>query len=259
MGKKTKEQDDKNFVKFGFEKISTKSKRNKVSDLFDSISSDYDKMNDIMSLGSHRFWKKDLVERIEFFKSQKKKKSVLDLAGGTGDIAFLIKNIWPKNNITVFDLSKQMIDIGILKSKNKGFTDNPQWISGDSAHLPFKNSTFDIITCAFGIRNVAEVDHTLSECYRVLRPGGKILILEFSPVAIEPLNKIYNFYLKNVIPEIGRKVAKDKRAYQYLCDSILTFYKPKEFTKILEKSGFQKIKTIKYFLGIAYLYIAFHI
>ena len=122
MVKKTKEQDDKNFVKFGFEEISTKSKRKKVSDLFDSISSDYDKMNDIMSLGSHRLWKKDLVERIEFFKSQKKKKSVLDLAGGTGDVAFLIKNRWPKNNITVFDLSKQMIDIGILKSKNKGFS-----------------------------------------------------------------------------------------------------------------------------------------
>ena len=153
MAKKAKEQDDKNFVKFGFEEISTKSKRKKVSDLFDSISSDYDKMNAIMSLGSHRLWKKDLVERIEFFKSQKKKKSVLDLAGGTGDVAFLIKNRWPKNNITVFDLSKQMIDIGILKSKKKGFTDNPIWISGDSALLPFKNSTFDIFGSPDDLKN----------------------------------------------------------------------------------------------------------
>ena len=121
MAKILKEQESLNLVRFGSEKISIDSKRGKISKLFNSISSNYDKMNDIMSLGSHRLWKKDLVERLEFFESHKKKKTVLDLAGGTGDIAFLIRERWPKNQVTVFDLSVEMINIGIKKIYKKRF------------------------------------------------------------------------------------------------------------------------------------------
>lgn len=259
MAKISKEQENPNLVQFGLKKVSSTSKRKNISKLFDGISSEYDKMNDIMSLGSHRLWKKDLVERLEFFNSQKRKKSVLDLAGGTGDIALLIRKRWPNNKITILDLSKNMVNIGLKKSKAKGYNKNPIWLVGDSAYLPFKNSSFDIVTCAFGIRNIAEVKKTLLECRRILCPGGKILFLEFSPQVIAPFDNIYNFYLKKIIPKIGKKIAKDEKAYKYLCDSIITFYNPELFSKLLEECSFKNIKTIKYLGGIAYLYMAFNI
>ena len=259
MAKILKEQDSRDLVRFGLEKISIDSKRGKISKLFNSISSNYDKMNDIMSLGSHRLWKKDLVERLEFFGSHKRKKTVLDLAGGTGDIAFLIRERWPKNQITVFDLSIDMINIGIEKSIKKDFIDNPNWVIGDAAYLPFKNSTVDIITCAFGIRNISEIEKTLAESFRILKPGGKLLILEFSPEVMSPFKKIYNFYLKNILPNLGKNIAKNEEAYQYLCDSILSFYSPNAFSKMIRNCGFKNIKIIKYMGGIACLYMAFRI
>ena len=259
MAKILKEQESLNLVRFGSEKISIDSKRGKISKLFNSISSNYDKMNDIMSLGSHRLWKKDLVERLEFFESHKKKKTVLDLAGGTGDIAFLIRERWPKNQVTVFDLSVDMINIGIKKSIKRGFISNPNWVLGDTAYLPFKDSTVDIITCAFGMRNISEIEKTLAESYRILKPGGKLLILEFSPEVISPFKKIYNFYLKNILPSLGKNIAKNEEAYQYLCDSILYFYSPNVFSKMIRNCGFRNIKIIKYMGGIACLYMAFRI
>ena len=259
MAKILKKQASQDHVKFGLDKISVDSKRKKILKLFNSISSNYDKMNDIMSLRSHRLWKKDLVERIEFFRFQKNKKFVLDLAGGTGDIAFLIRKRWPNNHITIYDLSLEMLNVGIKKSKKKGFTKNLSWMIGDSAYLPFKESCFDIITCAFGIRNICEIEKTLSESFRILKPGGKLLVLEFSPDVINPFKNIYNFYLKKIIPKMGKEITNNMDAYQYLCDSILTFYKPKVFSKMIEDNGFQKIKIIKYLGGIACLYIAFRI
>ena len=253
MGK-TKMTDNKVF--YGRKKISISKKRENISRIFTEISNNYDKMNDIMSLGTHRIWKNDLVNRVSYNLSNKKTSSILDIAGGTGDISLSILKKHPNNNITILDLTPEMIKIGKSKAIEKKFIYNPIWIAGDSAKMPFQDSIYDIITCAFGIRNVAEIQKTLDNSYKVLKPGGKIFILEFSPKILFPFQNFYDLYLKKIIPIMGEKFADNKNAYQYLIESIETFDTPEIFIKKLENANFKIIKIKKYLGGIACLYIA---
>tara|TARA_B100000686_G_scaffold101382_1_gene108571 strand:- start:17989 stop:18744 length:756 start_codon:yes stop_codon:yes gene_type:complete len=246
----------KNKVFYGRKKVSVNKKRGNIIKIFTEVSYNYDKMNDIMSLGTHRLWKKDLVDKISYNLSNKKVSKILDIAGGTGDISLSILKKYPNNNITILDLTPEMIKVGKSKAIEKNFIYNPIWIAGDSAELPFQNSIYDIITCSFGIRNVAEIEKTLLSSNRVLKPGGKIFILEFSPKIAPPFQNIYEFYLKNIIPLMGKKFANNKNAYQYLAESIETFYTPEKFKKIMENAGFKILKIKKYMGGIACLYIA---
>ena len=142
-----------------------------------------------MSLGAHRIWKKDLVDRIRKDQLSNDNKDILDLAGGTGEIAFEIKKRFKNNNITVMDLTPSMIKIGKFKASTSDFKGSLKWVAGDSAYLPFRDYSFNNITCAFGIRNVAEIEKTINGCYKVLKPGGKLMILEFSPEVITPFQK----------------------------------------------------------------------
>ena len=245
-----------NNVIYGLKKIPISQKRQKISNLFEEVSNDYDKMNDIMSLGSHRIWKKDLVERISKEQFLNDTQNILDLAGGTGDIAFEILKRFKNNNVTVMDLTPGMIKVGKSKSLSTDYKNSIKWIAGDSAYLPFKDFSFNNITCAFGIRNVAEIEKTIEGCYKILRPGGKLMILEFSPEVITPFQKFYEYYLKNVIPFLGDKIANNKKAYKYLSESIETFYAPDNFCKLLECKGFHIVKIKKYANGAACLFIA---
>ena len=241
---------------YGLKTIPISEKRQKISSLFKEVSNDYDKMNDIMSLGIHRIWKKDLVSRLEREQLPLNEKKILDLAGGTGDIAFSVKKLFPNNQITIMDLTIGMMKVGKQKAFHQKINDGINWVAGDSAYLPFSDNSFNNITCAFGIRNVAEVKKTLESCYKVLKPGGKLMILEFSPEVIIPFQKFYKYYLNNIIPFLGDKVANNKKAYQYLTESIETFYTPDVFSDIIESVKFKMIKLKKYSSGIACLYIA---
>ena len=149
-----------------------------------------------------------------------------------------------------------MMKVGKQKAIKKNIYEGLNWVSGDSAYLPFTQSSFNNITCAFGIRNVAELEKTLNECYKVIKPGGKLMILEFSPEVIIPFQKFYDYYLKNVLPFLGDKIANNKKAYQYLAESIETFYTPNDFCDILQSAKFKIVKLKKYLGGTAYLYIA---
>jgi len=245
-----------NTVFYGSKKVSINEKRVNITKIFTDISKNYDKMNDIMSLGTHRLWKKDLVNRIGYNLPNHKNSQILDIAGGTGDISIEILKKYPKNNITILDLTTEMIKIGKAKAILQKINNKPLWIAGDSAKLPLRNSIYDIVTCAFGIRNIAEIEKTLNNCYQVLKPGGKLFILEFSPKTIPSFQGIYNFYLKNIIPILGEKFANNRNAYQYLIESIETFYTPDIFIKKLENANFKMIKLKNYLGGIACLYIA---
>ena len=253
--KKEKDINEKKVI-YGLKKIPISEKRNKVANLFEEVSNDYDKMNDIMSLGAHRIWKKDLVDIIGKEQMIQDSKNILDLAGGTGDIAFAIKKRFKNNNITIMDLTLGMMKIGKSKASALGYDSDLKWIAGDSAYLPFKDYSFNNITCAFGIRNVAEIEKTVESCYNVLIPGGKLLILEFSPKVIAPFQKFYEYYLKNIIPTLGDKIANNREAYQYLSESIETFYSPKNFCELLEDKGFNLVNLKKYANGAACLFIA---
>ena len=251
-----KENNNEKRVIYGLKKIPISQKRNKIANLFEEVSNDYDKMNDIMSLGAHRIWKKDLVDNIGKEQMIEDSKNILDLAGGTGDIAFSIKKRFKNNNITIMDLTPGMMKIGKSKASAYGFNNSLKWIAGDSAYLPFKNYTFNNITCAFGIRNVAEIEKTIECCYDVLKPGGKLMILEFSPKVIKPFQQVYEYYLKNIIPFLGDKIANNKKAYKYLSESIETFYSPDNFCELLEAKRFKLVNLKNYANGAACLFIA---
>ena len=245
-----------NKVYYGKKKVSIDEKRNNISKIFSEVSYNYDKMNDIMSFGTHRLWKKDLVERVSYELTTNKVSKILDIAGGTGDISFSILNKKPNNEITILDLTPDMIEIGKSKASKLGFINNPIWIAADSANLPLRDSFYDIVTCAFGIRNVAEIDKTLRNAYNTLKPGGKIFIMEFSPKILSPFQKPYSYYLNHIIPRLGEKFANNRNAYQYLIESIETFDRPEKFVTKIKKANFKIIKLKKYLGGIAYLYIA---
>ena len=168
MNKKIKLDEKK--VIYGLKKIPINQKRKEISNLFENVSNDYDLMNDLMSLGTHRIWKKDLVDRLEREQILTTKKTILDLAGGTGDIAFALKKRFSQNEITIMDLTLGMMKVGKNKAIKKNIYEGLNWVAGDSAYLPFTQSSFNNITCAFGIRNVAELEKTLNECYKILKP-----------------------------------------------------------------------------------------
>ena len=220
-----------------------------IKELFDDVSSKYDLMNDLMSFGLHRVWKRSLIENLK----NEKANEILDLAGGTGDISRALAKKFIDSNVYLYDLSFKMILHGrnskTLKPKNLFF------LNGSADQLAFKDNSIDIITIAFGLRNFSNLERCILECNRVLKYGKKIFVLEFSPSVNEFINPYYEFYSKNIIPMIGRKVANNKDAYKYLVDSIKNFPHNLELEKIFTKNGFFCYNRIKYLGGIAYLNI----
>jgi demethylmenaquinone methyltransferase/2-methoxy-6-polyprenyl-1,4-benzoquinol methylase len=223
---------------FGERRVKPDEKTGLVRGVFDSVASKYDIMNDLMSGGLHRLWKNRLVRMIR----PRSGLDYLDVAGGTGDIAFRIKKAAPASNITVFDLNPHMLEVGQDRAADRGWLNDFKWIAGNAEKLPFPDQSFDVYTIAFGLRNVTYIDTALKEAVRVLKPGGRFFCLEFSPVQYPLLDKIYAAYSDAVIPRIGKLVANDAESYQYLVESIRKFPSPRNLTRRMEDAGMKQAK-----------------
>jgi len=214
-------------------KLNNQKKSVFVQNVFDQVFDKYDFMNDVMSLGIHRLWKKHFIDWLAPLNNKK----LLDMACGSGDIVKLFIN-YTKNNcqIDAIDANTKMISIGKKKLKNYN---NIKWNIGNAEKLKFKNNTFDYYTISFGIRNVLNVDRALSEAFRVLKPGGRFMCLEFSKIQNNYLDKIYQLYSKN-IPKIGKFIVGNSKPYKYLVNSIENFYNQDELIDLIKKNNFYK-------------------
>ena len=223
-----------------------------VTKVFQDVFDKYDLMNDLMSLGVHRLWKKDFINWL----NPQKNTTLIDVASGTGDIAKLYLNkINYKGHVYCVDESGDMLNIN--KEKLKRST-NVKWFCGSAEKLPFKNNYFDYYTISFGIRNIDNINNALKEAYRVLKPGGRFLCLEFSKVENEILNKFYKTYSKS-IPTIGKFVVGKSQPYEYLINSIEKFYSQEEFLKKIEKQNFSNISCKNLNGGIAAIHSAWKV
>ena len=230
---------------FGYEQLTKSEHYKKVQNVFDSVAKEYDLMNDIMSLGLHRVWKKDFVNLIDI--DNKKKINILDLAGGTGDIAKRILKKYPDVSVNIIDKNFMMLkETFDEKSFVKG--NNIKLICGDGENIPLPDNSIDIITLSFGVRNMTDRLKCLYECYRVLKKGGTFLCMEFSMPENYTLRNIYDAWSFLMIPRLGKLIAKSEDSYKYLVESIRTFPRPIEFIEMLEKAEFKKT-TIKQLSG----------
>jgi ubiquinone/menaquinone biosynthesis methyltransferase len=231
-----------NTTDFGFKKVKIEEKSHLVKQVFDNVATSYDIMNDFMSGGMHRVWKDKMVKNIDFSDKSKIYK-ILDVAGGTGDIAFRILKKARENNIQttieVADINQEMLDVGKSRAVDNNLISGLQFTCANGEELPYENDRFDYYTIAFGIRNFTNIDKGLAEAYRVLKPGGKFICLEFSQVNNLILSKLYDLYSFNVIPKLGKLVARDEASYQYLVESIRKFPHQEKFKKMIQDAGFK--------------------
>lgn len=225
------------------------SKKQQVADMFDSISPKYDFLNHFLSLGIDIRWRKKAIKLLKEIQP----KTILDIATGTGDFAIESLKLNPEKVIGV-DISEGMLSVGREKLKKRKLDDRITLLSGDSENLPFEDNMFDAIIVAFGVRNFENLEKGLAEMYRVLRPGGKVVVLEFSKPKSFPFKQLYNFYFKNILPTIGKSVSKDNAAYTYLPESVKSFPDGKDFTAILDKLGFNNSECKPLTLGVSSIY-----
>ena len=241
------------YTDFGFSRVKSKDKSNLVKKIFENVSGRYDLMNDFMSLGIHRVWKKSMLDWL----APRRGQSLIDVAGGTGDIAFnFIKRAKTGANATILDLTESMMIEGKKKTIDLPEETQINWVCGDAMRMPFSDSTFDVYTISFGIRNVTNISKTLSEAYRVLKPGGRLMILEFSSVNNDLISWIYDKYSFNIIPKLGEFVSNDRESYQYLVESIRKFPNQEKFSEMIINEGFRKVKYRDLSFGIAALHSA---
>lgn len=226
---------------FGFESLALQDKTDKVSSLFQNVAPHYDLMNDIMSLGLHRFWKKYFLSQLALSPQQK----ILDIAGGTGDIAESIfmqcQQEYLNSSVVLTDINPTMLKKGAQRWVDKGYITGPQRIEANAETLPFPNNHFDICTIAFGLRNITHKEKALEEIYRVLKPGGQFLCLEFSHPPSPSVAALYDLYSFTCIPLLGKVFAKNKKAYQYLVESIRMFPKADILKDIIQDIGFKRV------------------
>lgn len=221
---------------FGYERVRLSEKQARVDDVFRSVARRYDLMNDLMSGGLHRAWKSHLIGMLRPSKTRPYRH--LDVAGGTGDIAFrTLEAGGPDTHVTVLDINEAMLRVGAERAGAK-YDGRIDFVTGNAETLPLPDATFDSYTIAFGIRNVPRIDAALREARRVLKPGGRFLCLEFSRVDLPVLEKIYDAYSFHVIPRIGERVAGDRESYQYLVESIRKFPSPGAFADMIQAAGF---------------------
>ncbi|HTO16911.1 MAG TPA: bifunctional demethylmenaquinone methyltransferase/2-methoxy-6-polyprenyl-1,4-benzoquinol methylase UbiE [Edaphocola sp.] len=226
-------------------------KKQQVAEMFDRISERYDLLNHLLSLNIDKKWRKKAIQSLTPIQP----KVILDVATGTGDLAITALNLNPESIIGV-DISKGMLEKGKIKIKEKGLDQKIELQYGDSEQLPFEASFFDAVTCAYGVRNFANLEKGLSEMSRVLRPGGRLAILEFSKPKNFLVKPLFKFYFKFILPTIGKLISKDNGAYTYLPESVEAFPEGKEFVKILNRNGFSLAKANPLSFGITTLYTA---
>ena len=224
-------------------------KKQQVAEMFDNISPKYDFLNHFLSLGIDIRWRKKAVKLLE----ENQPRLILDVATGTGDFALEAMALGPDKIIGV-DISEGMLDVGRKKMREKGLSDRIVLQSGDSEDLQFPEGTFDAVIVSFGVRNFENLKKGLAGMYRVLKPGGKVVILEFSKPKSFPFKQLYNFYFTYILPGIGRLVSKDQSAYTYLPESVQQFPDGKAFTEILDELGFTQTTCKPLTLGISSIY-----
>lgn len=231
-------------------KYDLKDKEKFVKNVFSTVSSNYDLMNDLMSLGIHRLWKDNFIKNIPEYSAK-----LIDVAGGTGDIALkYYKRAISKGgkpDITIVDINYDMLKSGYDNAINNNLIDKFKYVCSDATNLPFSDNSFDYYTIAYGIRNVVDIDKAIKEAYRVLKERGKFLCLEFSHVRSPNLSKLYDFYSYNFIPYLGDVITGSKESYEYLVDSIRAFPSQEDFAKIISKNGFKMVNYENLSFGVS--------
>lgn len=234
---------------FGFKQVSEEEHRKGVDSIFSSVASKYDVMNDFMSLGLHRLWKRDMVAEL----APNSRKRYLDVAGGSGDIGF---KVWEKGaHVTLTDINPDMLQVARDKAVDKGILERIEFAEMNAEKMPYEDESFEIAGIAFGIRNVTHIDVALREFFRVLKVGGKFVCLEFSHVNNELLRKAYDAYSFNVIPKVGGLVAGDEASYQYLVESIRKFPQAADFERMIGEAGFAKTSHRKLTFGTVAIHV----
>jgi demethylmenaquinone methyltransferase/2-methoxy-6-polyprenyl-1,4-benzoquinol methylase len=240
---------------FGYREVAVEEKAGLVHQVFESVADNYDLMNDLMSLGVHRLWKRHFVASSGIASGDR----VLDLAGGTGDIAALLsRRVGAGGRVVLSDINAAMLEIGRQRLADQGIIGNVRYALADAQALPLTAGEFDAVTIAFGLRNVTDKDAALREMHRVLRPGGRVLILEFSRVRAEPLQKLYDAYSFGMLPILGKVVAGDAESYQYLAESIRQHPAQEELAEMLRAAGFERVTYRNLTGGIVAIHSGYH-
>jgi demethylmenaquinone methyltransferase / 2-methoxy-6-polyprenyl-1,4-benzoquinol methylase len=231
------------------------SKKQQVSKMFDNIAKHYDFLNHFLTLGIDKIWRRKMIAELGHVQP----KYVLDVATGTGDVAInAIKQLKIKDlHIVGLDISTEMLNIGKKKIITEGMSGTIEMMIGDSENIPFENNKFDAITVAYGVRNFENLEQGLAEMQRVLKPNGKLVVLEFSKPNVFPFKQLFNFYFKNILPTIGKITSKDSRAYSYLYESVQAFPDGTDFLNVLSKTGFKNTQCTSLTLGICAIYTAY--
>jgi demethylmenaquinone methyltransferase/2-methoxy-6-polyprenyl-1,4-benzoquinol methylase len=235
---------------FGFQEVAEEEKAGLVHGVFSRVASRYDVMNDLMSAGVHRLWKDAMMDWLAPRPGQR----LLDVAGGTGDIAFRFLRRAPEARATVLDMTEEMLIEGQHRAEAEKLADRLSWVVGDAMALPFEDESFDVYTISFGIRNVTRIEDALAEAFRVLKPGGRLMVLEFSQLPNPGLQWAYDRYSFNVIPALGEIVARDRESYQYLVESIRRFPDQESFAAMIRAAGFEQVKYRNLTMGVAALH-----
>jgi demethylmenaquinone methyltransferase/2-methoxy-6-polyprenyl-1,4-benzoquinol methylase len=244
---------------FGFRTVAEGEKQGLVNDVFETVAARYDQMNDLMSLGLHRAWKTAMVDWLAPPKSARGF-DVLDVAGGTGDVAFRIAGAGGAGTrVTVCDINPAMLEVGKARAVKAGHDRTCRFVTGNAEALPFPDRSFDAYTIAFGIRNVTHIDRALEQAHRVLKPGGRFLCLEFSSVDLPGLDALYDAYSFTAIPAIGKAVTGDGAAYRYLVESIRRFPDQERFSAMIGEAGFSRVQYRNLSGGIVALHSAWRI
>jgi demethylmenaquinone methyltransferase/2-methoxy-6-polyprenyl-1,4-benzoquinol methylase len=227
------------------------SKKDQVAEMFNNVAPQYDFLNQLLSMGIHKGWRKKSIQLLK----DKKPKKILDIATGTADFAIEAMNLNPDKVIGV-DISEGMLKLGVQKINKLGLQNKIELKLGDSENLPFSDNSFDAITVGFGVRNFENLEKGIADIYRVLNKDGILVILEFSKPKHFPVKQIYHFYFKYITPMVGKMFSKDKSAYTYLPESVNAFPAGEEFLSVLKKTGFKDTKDVILSFGIASIYIA---
>jgi len=241
---------DEKTTHFGFETVPEGEKAGRVQGVFGSVASKYDVMNDAMSMGIHRIWKDAMMDWLAPRAGQR----LLDVAGGTGDIAFRFLKRARRGHATVLDLTEPMLVAGRQRAEAETLAGSLDWVVGDAMALPFADNSFDVYTISFGIRNVTRPQEALAEAFRVLRPGGRLMVLEFSQIPNPAMQWAYDRYSFNVIPQMGKVITGDRESYQYLVESIRRFPDQETFLGMVRTAGFEQARFRNLTMGVACLH-----
>lgn len=236
---------------FGYQQVAKEEKVHKVAEVFHSVADKYDLMNDFMSLGIHRLWKRYTIDLAAVKAGEK----VLDLAGGTGDLSSkFAQRVGPDGSVVLSDINSSMLACGRSRLVDKGLIGNVCYVLADAQHLPFPSASFDCVTIAFGLRNVTDKDLALSEMHRVLKPGGRALVLEFSHPKLPGLKPVYDLYSFGVLPMLGKLVANDSASYRYLAESIRMHPDQETLKRMMAQAGFERCQYFNLSGGIVALH-----